>query len=161
MCLFQLDNEDSHGPYGQDHHALDEFADSCFGKVVTGFDVLNKVFDNDDTTLIVSVFVMDWEDHWTDEKDSNWHQSHEDSHDSDYMNHVDDDFYREDQPSSSTSVGTVGHTVDASHPSPNLVEGYYGAHHIGRPNTDKLFDRDAHHQKGGFSIPHPYNPPHT
>lgn len=34
------DNTHAHGPGGQRNHALAEEADSCFGKIVKGFDVL-------------------------------------------------------------------------------------------------------------------------
>lgn len=41
----KVDNSLQHGPGGQSHHDLVEFADPCFAKVIKGFDVLHKVFD--------------------------------------------------------------------------------------------------------------------
>jgi len=40
----KIDNSVSHGPGGQQHHALKEEADPCFGKVSDGFDVVDKLF---------------------------------------------------------------------------------------------------------------------
>jgi cyclophilin family peptidyl-prolyl cis-trans isomerase len=37
-----MDNTDHHGPGGQGHHDLATDADPCFGKIVSGFDVVSK-----------------------------------------------------------------------------------------------------------------------
>jgi cyclophilin family peptidyl-prolyl cis-trans isomerase len=39
----KVDNRKAHGPGGQYHHELDEFADSCFAKVIKGFDTLEDI----------------------------------------------------------------------------------------------------------------------
>jgi hypothetical protein len=39
----KVDNTKAHGPGGQFHHEIEEFADSCFAKVVDGFDVINMM----------------------------------------------------------------------------------------------------------------------
>lgn len=39
----KVDNVEAHGPGGQHHHELDEFADPCFAKVIRGFDVLERI----------------------------------------------------------------------------------------------------------------------
>mmetsp|Transcript_13241 Transcript_13241/g.31770 ORF Transcript_13241/g.31770 Transcript_13241/m.31770 type:complete len:570 (+) Transcript_13241:716-2425(+) len=41
----KVNNEDTHGPGGQDQHALDHQADSCFGMVVEGTEVLQLIFN--------------------------------------------------------------------------------------------------------------------
>lgn len=41
----KVDNTDAHGPGGQFHHELEEFADSCFAKVVDGFDVIKTMMN--------------------------------------------------------------------------------------------------------------------
>lgn len=41
----KVDNEDTHGPGGQDQHALDHQADSCFGTIVEGTEVLQQIFN--------------------------------------------------------------------------------------------------------------------
>jgi hypothetical protein len=40
----KVDNTESHGPGGQGHHDIEEFADPCFAKVVDGFDTLQAAF---------------------------------------------------------------------------------------------------------------------
>merc|ERR1719242_284964 len=40
----KIDNTENHGPGGQDHYDLYEEADPCFGRIVDGFDVLEKIF---------------------------------------------------------------------------------------------------------------------
>eukprot|EP00934_Nitzschia_sp_Nitz4_P007473 Nitzschia sp. Nitz4//scaffold325_size20118//9160//10704//NITZ4_008702-RA/size20118-snap-gene-0.33-mRNA-1//-1//CDS//3329547899//7463//frame0 len=40
----KVDNKASHGPGGQDHHALDEQGDSCFAKIVRGKEVVAELF---------------------------------------------------------------------------------------------------------------------
>jgi len=89
----KLDNTEDHGPYGQEHHALDEFADSCFAKVVKGFDVLEKVFSQSGTserTQIVSAHLVGWDEHsWYDSSTGDWVKAH------------DEDFHQEDDSSSS------------------------------------------------------------
>lgn len=39
----KVDNVEAHGPGGQHHHELDEFADPCFARVIKGFDVLERI----------------------------------------------------------------------------------------------------------------------
>lgn len=39
-----MDNTQAHGPGGQHQHDLEEYADSCFAKVVDGFDTLEMVY---------------------------------------------------------------------------------------------------------------------
>jgi cyclophilin family peptidyl-prolyl cis-trans isomerase len=39
----KVDNTYAHGPGGQDHHDLQEFADSSFAKVIKGFDTLEDI----------------------------------------------------------------------------------------------------------------------
>jgi cyclophilin family peptidyl-prolyl cis-trans isomerase len=39
----KVDNTAGHGPGGQFHHELGEFADSCFARVVKGFDTLERL----------------------------------------------------------------------------------------------------------------------
>lgn len=39
----KVDNQLSHGPGGQEHHDLDEFADPCFAKVIKGFQTLDEM----------------------------------------------------------------------------------------------------------------------
>lgn len=39
----KVDNTVAHGPGGQFHHELEEFADSCFAKVVKGFDTMKAM----------------------------------------------------------------------------------------------------------------------
>jgi hypothetical protein len=39
----KVDNVKAHGPGGQFHHELEEFADSCFAKVIHGFDVIQTM----------------------------------------------------------------------------------------------------------------------
>ena len=39
----KVNNTKNHGPGGQEHHALDEEADPCFAKVVSGFDVIDFI----------------------------------------------------------------------------------------------------------------------
>jgi len=41
----KVDNTKAHGPGGQFHHELEEFADSCFAKVVKGFDTMNAMIN--------------------------------------------------------------------------------------------------------------------
>jgi len=40
-------NTEHHGPGGQDNHVLSEEADPCFAKIVSGFDVVNKMHCGD------------------------------------------------------------------------------------------------------------------
>ena len=59
----KLDNTKQHGPGGQDHHDLIEYADPCFAKVVDGFDVLKrmyKLYTYPDEDEWVSFFVGDY-----------------------------------------------------------------------------------------------------
>lgn len=39
----KVDNSESHGPGGQQHHQLVEFADACFARVYSGFDTLDAI----------------------------------------------------------------------------------------------------------------------
>jgi len=39
----KIDNTLNHGPGGQEHHDLHEEADPCFGKVVDGFDTIQRL----------------------------------------------------------------------------------------------------------------------
>jgi hypothetical protein len=41
----KVDNVKAHGPGGQFHHELEEFADSCFAKVIDGFDVIKTMMN--------------------------------------------------------------------------------------------------------------------
>jgi hypothetical protein len=41
----KVDNVKAHGPGGQFHHELEEFADSCFAKVIDGFDVIKTMIN--------------------------------------------------------------------------------------------------------------------
>ena len=41
----KVDNTNAHGPHGQFQHSLDEYADSCFAKVIEGHDTLQKVIN--------------------------------------------------------------------------------------------------------------------
>lgn len=41
----KVDNTEAHGPGGQFHHELEEFADSCFAKVIDGFDVIKTMMN--------------------------------------------------------------------------------------------------------------------
>jgi cyclophilin family peptidyl-prolyl cis-trans isomerase len=45
------DNRDIHGPGGQPKHALIEEADPCFGKIIHGLDVLEKMMQNNPTLI--------------------------------------------------------------------------------------------------------------
>lgn len=45
MYINKADNSISHGPGGQDQHALSEYGDSCFGIVTEGRKGLKKLFD--------------------------------------------------------------------------------------------------------------------
>ena len=40
----KVDNSVAHGPGGQSHHALIEEADPCFGEIIDGFPILEKLF---------------------------------------------------------------------------------------------------------------------
>lgn len=40
----KLDNTENHGPHGQSQHSLEEEADPCFGKIVEGQEVLERIF---------------------------------------------------------------------------------------------------------------------
>ena len=76
----QINNEEDHGPFGQEHHALDEFADSCFAKIVSGFDTLSEIIRQTDAqhhTQIVGMEVVAWSDHWTDGNNAHWKKAHE------------------------------------------------------------------------------------
>jgi Cyclophilin type peptidyl-prolyl cis-trans isomerase/CLD len=39
----KVDNVEAHGPGGQFHHELEEFADACFARVIKGFDTLEDM----------------------------------------------------------------------------------------------------------------------
>eukprot|EP00586_Coscinodiscus_wailesii_P011726 CAMPEP_0172513724 /NCGR_PEP_ID=MMETSP1066-20121228/254754_1 /TAXON_ID=671091 /ORGANISM="Coscinodiscus wailesii, Strain CCMP2513" /LENGTH=362 /DNA_ID=CAMNT_0013294111 /DNA_START=66 /DNA_END=1154 /DNA_ORIENTATION=+ len=67
---FYINSEDNariHGPGGQTHHVLGEEADPCFGKVIEGFDVVDRLFvinmmDNPRPTQIISARLLQIED---------------------------------------------------------------------------------------------------
>lgn len=40
----KVNNSESHGPGGQQHHSIAEFADACFARVYSGFDTLDAIF---------------------------------------------------------------------------------------------------------------------
>jgi len=119
----KLDNTEDHGPFGQEHHALDEYADSCFAKVIGGFDILEKVFEQEvgERTPIISAIILGWEDHWTDEDDEDWHNAHEEYSDDDYFE--DDDWFDGDS-EDDHNHGKVNHKSrdDAATPLVNQVE---------------------------------------
>ena len=39
-----MNNTQAHGPGGQHQHELEEFADTCFAKVVDGFETLEMIY---------------------------------------------------------------------------------------------------------------------
>lgn len=41
----KMDNSETHGPGGQDQHALEHQADSCFGMIVEGIEVMQTIFN--------------------------------------------------------------------------------------------------------------------
>ena len=45
------DNSKPHGPGGQTQHALVEEADSCFGKIVRGLDLLPRMMNGEKATI--------------------------------------------------------------------------------------------------------------
>jgi hypothetical protein len=77
----KIDNRADHGPHGQEHHALSEFADACFGRVVRGFDALERVFRDPSPQIhrasVVGARVVRWEDHWTRDDPAEWRREHE------------------------------------------------------------------------------------
>ncbi|CAJ1970073.1 unnamed protein product [Cylindrotheca closterium] len=42
----KVNNEEAHGPGGQDQHALDHQADSCFGMIVEGIEAMQYIFNS-------------------------------------------------------------------------------------------------------------------
>jgi cyclophilin family peptidyl-prolyl cis-trans isomerase len=94
----KIDNRADHGPHGQEHHALSEFADSCFGRIVDGFDVLERVFAGAARATILSAAVVNWHDHSDHGFDYDaWHKEHEEYHDSsEYDEDGSDDWFAGD-----------------------------------------------------------------
>jgi Cyclophilin type peptidyl-prolyl cis-trans isomerase/CLD len=95
----KIDNRGDHGPHGQEHHALSEYADSCFGRIVDGFDVLERVFLGSTRATILSASVVNWHDHSSNHFDYDaWHKDHEDYHNSaDYDEDGSDDWLDDDR----------------------------------------------------------------
>jgi hypothetical protein len=63
---------------GQPQHALTEFADACFAKVVSGFNVLEEILDETDAkhrTLIISMKHILWNDEYKLKDDEHWHKA--------------------------------------------------------------------------------------
>jgi hypothetical protein len=87
----KIDNRADHGPHGQEHHALSEYADPCFGKVVQGFATLERVFrdpilqpsqQQQQRATILSAEIVRWQDHWTRDDPGEWRREHGDFADS-------------------------------------------------------------------------------
>jgi hypothetical protein len=76
----KINNSQDHGPFGQDHLALYEFADACFAKIVSGFSTIEAIIKETDSThhtQIIGMEIINWKDHWTDGSDQHWKTAHE------------------------------------------------------------------------------------
>jgi hypothetical protein len=131
----KIDNELDHGPFGQNHHPLTEHADPCFAKVVGGFDVLQSIFDSERPSEIIKTTILNWEDHWTDISEEEWHKMHEDFDDgeeySDDALHLDSDDEphhdqsHHDQDPHGATVGADGNVNHGSRaPSTDMLHGH-------------------------------------
>lgn len=167
----KLNNEEDHGPYGQDHHVLDEFADPCFAKVVSGFDVLEKIFKQKDNVKILSATITSSDNHASDKSDADWHKAHEEYDDSKDFVDFDDDFVDDINSHSRQEKGHHSephHKIEhkehhatpedfGKHHNPNHhithnLEGYYAAHgmQMGKDH------HHHHHQKHDRSDERPH-----
>jgi len=122
-----MDNEDHHGPFGQEQHVLDEFADSCFAKVVGGFKTLNSIFDGKEHASILTAEIVNWDNHWTEKTDKDWNIAHDEFDSEDF----DDDLYDWDEETSSLGSGVDLRMInsDSSVGPAGHVDSYYAARH--------------------------------
>jgi cyclophilin family peptidyl-prolyl cis-trans isomerase len=73
-------NSHVHGPGGQTQHALSEFADACFAKVVSGFDALHDIIEETDAnhqTLIIDMKIIEWDGRYREKDDAEWYDATE------------------------------------------------------------------------------------
>ena len=146
----KLDNSEDHGPYGQDHHALHEYADPCFAKVVGGFDSLQHVFDTPEPTEIVSVKVIDWQDHWTEEDSESWHKAHEKWESG-------DDYYSGSSSREASESGDGSGHGHEHHSHLVHADGHQHHHHVDHHHHTNAHPHQHHHE----NLSHDQAPAHS
>ncbi|GKY95717.1 hypothetical protein MPSEU_000532500 [Mayamaea pseudoterrestris] len=153
----KINNEEDHGPFGQEHHALDEFADSCFAKIVSGFDTLSEIIrqtDGQHHTQIVGMEVVSWSDHWTDSQDAHWRTAHQ-QFDDVSLDSTDDALFADENSATGTPAASKASNEILQQQSPQHVEPVH--HHAHGQVQQMLVQRDDELQPRHHRPPSHYN----